>query len=124
MDLIAEDKMMDVSEQTNATVDVCETGGDIGTCENVQERFGGCNNQDCITMKYFKQGKDCFIKVRTGVAVYDPRSKRRIGKEEGKYNIIKVFRFDRVVMKGFVYLLENFDTEENRIILKKIKPVE
>ena len=80
--------------------------------------------KDCVKLKYFKRGRDHFIRARAGVEVYDTSSKRRIGKEEGKSNIMKVFLFDRVVMKGDIYLLQAFDTEDQCVILKKIKPVE
>lgn len=73
-----------------------------------------------MTLKCVKHGKEVYIKGKLGMEVYDTRSKRRIGKECGKNNFVRIFLSDRVVMGGKVYLVESITTDT--VNLKKVGP--
>lgn len=76
-------------------------------------------DESCMTLQCIKHGKEVYIKGKLGMEVYDTRSKRRIGKECGKNNFVRIFLSDRVVMGSKVYLVESITDTVN---LKKVGP--
>lgn len=86
--------------------------GNFNMANNKKEVVGNLN-EDEKRVKCKKIGKNTYIAMYPGVAVYDNRGKRRIGQN----NKVMVSLFERVVLDDVEYMVK--DITETRVILKR-----